>query len=45
MRKNFESTKGWKTFPAIMKYVNQAGPSALQIPLNFKYRILNTRQI
>lgn len=45
MRKDFESTKGRKTFPAIMKCVNQAGPFALQIPLNFKYQILNIRQI
>lgn len=45
MRKSFELTKGQKTFPAIMKYVNQAGPFALEIPLNFRYQILNIRQI
>lgn len=45
MRKCFESTKGQKTFPAIIKYINQAGPFALQIALNFKYQILNIGQI
>lgn len=45
MRKNFESTKGQKTFPAIMKCVNQAGPFALQISLDFKYQILNIKEI